>query len=186
MATEAARGASRTDGEGATAGRAGSSDLVDRFQADWLAVRPDLDVAPMGVIGRLLRAAPLILAASETYLRPLDLTRAEFDIVSALCRSARPLSHGELTSLLLFTGPATTKRLRRLEAGGWIQRTANPADGRGVLLQPTPDGARRFGALLPGYLALEASLIDHLAARDREDLTVLLRRLLSRWEAARR
>ncbi|WP_249051917.1 hypothetical protein [Cellulomonas fimi] len=92
MATEAARGASRTDGEGATAGRAGSSDLVDRFQADWLAVRPDLDVAPMGVIGRLLRAAPLILAASETYLRPLDLTRAEFDIVSALCRSARPLS----------------------------------------------------------------------------------------------
>ncbi|NMR21672.1 MarR family transcriptional regulator [Cellulomonas fimi] len=96
------------------------------------------------------------------------------------------LSHGELTSLLLFTGPATTKRLRRLEAGGWIQRTANPADGRGVLLQPTPDGARRFGALLPGYLALEASLIDHLAARDREDLTVLLRRLLSRWEAARR
>ncbi|MFI2752006.1 MarR family winged helix-turn-helix transcriptional regulator [Cellulomonas sp. P22] len=157
-------------------------DGVDRMQAAWNQVRPELDTVPMGVVGRLLRAAPLVLASCEAYLAPHDLSRAEFDIVSALTRSGRPLSPGELSRELLFTGPATTKRLRRLEDGGWIVRDVNPEDARGFLIAPTPDGARRFDALLPGYLAHEASLIAMLDADQQEQVGDLLRTLLGSWE----
>lgn len=153
-------------------------DAVDHMQARWAELRPELDVAPMGVIGRLLRLAPMILARCEDWLAPHDLTRAEFDVVSALCRSDRPLSPGDLRRALLFTGPATTKRLRRLEDGGWIERVVNPDDARGFLISPTPEGARRLAELLPRYLEFEDSLLSALDAGERAELAGLLRQML--------
>ena len=158
-------------------------DWIDRTQARWGELRPELDVAPMGVVGRLLRAAQLIMARCEAYLEPFDLSRAEFDIVSALCRSDGPISPGELTRQLMFTGPATTKRLRRLEQAGWIARSVNPDDARGFLIVASDDGARRFAELLPGYLGLEASLVGVLDDDERTALAATLRRLLVDWDA---
>lgn len=158
-------------------------DWIDHTQARWRELRPELDVEPMGVVGRMLRAAQLFMARCEAYLEPFDLSRAEFDIVSALCRSDGPISPGELTRQLMFTGPATTKRLRRLEQAGWIARSVNPDDARGFLIVASDDGARRFAELLPRYLGLEASLVSVL---DDDELTALastLRRLLVDWDA---
>jgi DNA-binding MarR family transcriptional regulator len=161
----------------------GRRDWIDRTQARWVELRPELDLAPMGVVGRLLRAAQLIMARCEAYLEPFDLSRAEFDIVSALCRSDGPVSPGELTRQLMFTGPATTKRLRRLEQAGWIARSVNPDDARGFLIVAGDDGARRFAELLPGYLGLEASLVSALDDAERAALAATLRRLLIDWDA---
>ncbi len=158
-------------------------DWSDRTQARWAELRPELDVEPMGVVGRLLRAAQLVMARCEAYLEPFDLSRAEFDIVSALCRSVGPISPGELTRQLRFTGPATTKRLRRLERAGWIARSVNPDDARGFLIVATDDGARRFGELLPGCLELEASLVSVLDGAERTALAASLRRMLVDWDA---
>jgi DNA-binding MarR family transcriptional regulator len=158
-------------------------DWIDRTQARWGELRPELDVAPIGVVGRLLRVAQLIMASCEAYLEPFDLSRAEFDIVSALCRSDGPISPGELTRQLMFTGPATTKRLRRLEQAGWIARSVNPDDARGFLIVASDDGARRFAELLPGYLGLEASLVSVLDDDERTALAATLRRLLVDWDA---
>ncbi|NTW42738.1 MAG: MarR family transcriptional regulator, partial [Cellulomonadaceae bacterium] len=133
-------------------------DAVARMQAEWRQIRPDLDLGPTGVVGRLLRLTPLLMARCDEFLAPHDLSRAEFDILATLRRHDRPVSPGELTRELLFTGPATTKRLRRLEDDGWIVRRVNPDDARGFLVAPTIDGARRFDALQPQYIALEASL----------------------------
>lgn len=172
----------RTEGPDSALG-AGRRDAIDHMQARWRAIRPELDVEPMGVVGRLLRAAPLIMARCEAYLEAFDLSRAEFDIVSALCRSDGPISPGELTRQLLFTGPATTKRLRRLESAGWIARSVNPDDARGFLIVATDDGARRFAELLPGYLEFEASLVSVLDDVERTVLGATLRRLLVDWDA---
>jgi len=170
--------AGRADGLGD-----GRRDWIDRTQARWVELRPELDLAPMGVVGRLLRAAQLIMAHCEAYLEPFDLSRAEFDIVSALCRGDGPISPGELTRQLMFTGPATTKRLRRLEHAGWIARSVNPDDARGFLIVASDDGARRFAELLPGYLGLEASLVSVLDDDERAALAATLRRLLVDWDA---
>ena len=156
----------------------GPRDWIDRTQARWAELRPELDVEPMRVVGRLLRAAQLVMASCEAYLEPFDLSRAEFDIISALCRSDGPISPGELTRQLMFTGPATSKRLRRLERAGWIARNVNPDDARGFLIVATDDGARRFGELLPGYLEFEASLVRVLDGAERTALATSLRRML--------
>lgn len=159
-------------------GHAPDRDAVDELQARWSALRPELDVEPMAVVARLLRLVPLLMARLEDFLAPHGLTRAEFDIVSALRRSDGPVSPGELTRQLLFTGPATTKRLRRLEDGGWVERRTNPDDARGFLIRPTPEGARRFDALLPQYVAFEADLVAALDPAAQADLARHLRRLL--------
>ncbi|PVU81733.1 hypothetical protein DDP54_14075 (plasmid) [Cellulomonas sp. WB94] len=161
----------------------GPRDWIDHTQARWAELRPELDLAPLGVVGRLLRAAQLVMARCEAYLEPFDLSRAEFDIVSALCRSDGPISPGDLTRQLMFTGPATTKRLRRLEHADWIARSVNPDDARGFLIVASDDGARRFAELLPGYLGLEASLVGVLDDDERTVLAATLRRLLVDWDA---
>lgn len=161
----------------------GPRDWIDRTQARWGELRPELDVAPMGVVGRLLRAAQLVMACCEAYLEPFDLSCAEFGIISTLCRSDGPISPGELTRQLMFTGPATTKRLRRLEQAGWIARSINPDDARGFLIVASDDGAQRFAELLPGYLGLEASLVSVLDDDQRGTLAATLRQLLVDWDA---
>ena len=153
------------------------------MQARWLVVRPDLDVASIGVVGRILRAGPLILARCEAYLKPFGLTRAEFDLVSVLYCSDVPVSPGDLSRQLLFTEPATTKRLHRLESAGWIARRVNPDDARGFLIVASDAGRRRLADLLPGYLAFENSLIRTLDEVQRDDLAIALRRLLIEWDA---
>ncbi|MGV8977474.1 MAG: MarR family winged helix-turn-helix transcriptional regulator [Cellulomonas sp.] len=163
--------------------RGGPRDWTDRAQARWAELRPDVDVEPMGVVGRLMRAVQLIMVRCEAYLEPFDLSRAEFEIVSALCRSEVPISPGELARQLLFTGPATTKRLRHLEQAGWIARSVNPDDARGFLIVASDDGARRFAEILPGYLAYESSLVSVLHNDERAATAATLRRLLVDWDA---
>ncbi|WP_449386141.1 MarR family winged helix-turn-helix transcriptional regulator [Cellulomonas soli] len=153
-------------------------DAIDDVHDRWSTLRPDLDLEPMAVVGRLLRLVPLLMARCETFLAPHGLSRAEFDLLTALHRADRPVSPGDLTRQLLFTGPATTKRLRRLEDAGWITRRTNPDDARGFLIEPTPDGARRFDALLPEYVAFEATLVETLDPAARADLAGHLRTLL--------
>lgn len=173
----------RTDDPAPEAATPPAHDAVDELQARWSALRPEMDVAPMAVVARLLRLVPLLMALLEEFLAPHGLSRAEFDIVSALRRSDGPLSPGDLTRQLLFTGPATTKRLRRLEDGGWVERRTNPDDARGFLIRPTADGARRFDALLPEYVAFEAGLVTALDPDAQADLAGHLRRLLVALDA---
>ncbi|NKX51271.1 MarR family transcriptional regulator, partial [Arthrobacter deserti] len=59
------------------------------------------------------------------------ITRAEFDMLSLLARSGRPMAPTELAAELLISGAGATKRLRKLTDAGLVRRETNPRDGRG-------------------------------------------------------
>src|SRR3954468_23275434 len=117
------------------------SDVVDRMQREWAQLRPDLSFSSLGVIHRVLRAARLILDASDAFLAGYGLTRGELDVLSALRRSGEPLSPTTLAQTLLPPRSAIPMRLSALQGRGLRSGSATPADGGSSLLVLADAGA---------------------------------------------
>jgi DNA-binding MarR family transcriptional regulator len=158
-------------------------DAVDDIRDRWAELRPELDVAPIPLIGRILRASALIVRTSDEVLARKELTRGEFDILTALRRSAAPQSPGTLRTIALASGPATTKRLHSLEARGLVARSANPADGRGALIALTERGVALVDEVFPLVLDVEAEMLAGVPAAERASTAAALRTLLASVEA---
>lgn len=155
-------------------------DGVDRVLAQWHAERPELDVSPMGVIGRISRASLLLgRELSEQFARH-QLHRGEFDILATLLRSGPPyqLTPGALVGSTMVTSGAITNRLDRLVAKGLVTRETDPTNRRSVLITLTDRGHTVVDAALLGHVERETELLAHLSDDERAQLADLLRRLL--------
>jgi DNA-binding MarR family transcriptional regulator len=115
----------------------------------------------------------------------LRVSRTEVGVLSAL--SSRPWRITELAAREGVTQPAITLLVNRLERRGWVQRAADPADGRVVLVELTRDGQAMFERVRAEYGALlhedMATLPDgdvETLARAMEILDQLIERLEGR------
>jgi DNA-binding MarR family transcriptional regulator len=161
-----------------------AEDDVDRIRTEWAAIHPDLETPPIDIVGRILRSAAILTRRGDQHLARFGLTRGEFDILAALRRADAPQSPGALRTISLATGPATTKRLRALESRGSVQRTVNPADGRGALIALTPAGVELVDAAFPGLLAVERDLLSGVPADRRAAVVEALRTVMSSIQSA--
>lgn len=158
------------------------TDRIDVIRAAWAERRPDIDTAPIGVVGRILLAARLLQDAAEPLMTQAQLTRAEFDLLTQLRRSDRALRPGDLTAGLVGSPAATTKRLQRLTDAGLVARSPDPTDGRASRVSLTAAGARLVDDLFPRQLDDERALLTVLSADDQAQLAAILRRALRAWE----
>ena len=96
----------------------GEPDHVDRIVAEWRRERPDLDVAPQGILGRLHRVAGQLTRELVTVFERHGLTEGEFDVLCALRRVGEPFARqpAELARHTMITTGGLTKRLDRLES----------------------------------------------------------------------
>ncbi|MDO9397529.1 MAG: MarR family transcriptional regulator [Herbiconiux sp.] len=159
-------------------------DEIDAIRERWAALRPGLDTEPIDLLGRILRAAALVGRRGDEFLLRYGLTRGEFDILSALRRGGAPQSPGSLRTVSLASGPAVTKRLRSLEARGLVERSANPADGRGALIALTGDGVALIDEVFPRLLEVERALLAAVPDAARPAAVTGLRAVLASIEAA--
>ena len=152
-------------------------DHVDAIAAQWRAERPDLDVAPMQVIGRLHRLADHLREELIAEYRRHGLGEGEFDILAALRRAGEPFAAapGELARHTMVTTGAVTKRVDRLVASGLGARDADADDGRGRVIRLTPAGRRVIDAAFAAHLANEERLLAGLDPAQRRALETLLR-----------
>jgi DNA-binding MarR family transcriptional regulator len=155
-------------------------DAVDRVLAQWQAARPDLDVFPMGVVGRLSRAARQLERGLQEEFARHGLQAWEFDILATLRRSGAPfeLTAGALASSSMVTSGAITNRVDRLVARGLATREVDPENRRTVRIGLTPEGRRLVDEVLPRHVANEARLLEALSPAEQERLAGLLRKLL--------
>jgi DNA-binding MarR family transcriptional regulator len=158
---------------------------VDGAIAQWREQRPDLDLRPFAVIGRLGRAVAFTDQALEEFFAGHGLTRAQWDVLASLRRAGPPyrLSPTQLYRGLMRTSGTMTHRLAQLRSAGLIRRTPDPADGRGLLVELTAKGRRLVDRLAAGHLANEDRLLAGLTAAEREELERLLRKLLRHLES---
>jgi DNA-binding MarR family transcriptional regulator len=161
-----------------------SRDHVGRVIEQWRGVRPDLDLGPLAVIGRLGRAARYVDQGHEEFFSQYDLTRADWDVLAGLRRVGPPfrLSPTDLYRGLMRASGTITNRLQRLEKTGLIERVADPDDGRGMLVQLTNRGVKLVDKLAALHLENERRMLAGLSDREREQLERLLEKLLVPFE----
>ena len=156
------------------------ADAVDRITTQWRRERPDLDPAPMAVIGRISRVAALVERELEGVFAGFGLSGGDFDVLATLRRAGAPhrLTPGELSRSTMITTGGMTKRLDRLEARGLIRRAPDPRDRRGKLIGLTTEGRALVDRAVEAHLRNEERLLSSLSGPGREHLAALLRELL--------
>ncbi|MCL2883837.1 MAG: MarR family transcriptional regulator, partial [Coriobacteriia bacterium] len=143
-------------------------DQVDQIIYQWSRVRPDLDVSPMGIVGRISRLGVLLVKEQTKVFERYGLDFAAFDVLATLFRSGSPyeLSPSHLARSMMVTPGAVTQRLTRMESDGLIARTHNTDDRRGVTVRLTEQGQKLVGIVLPEHLANERRLLSALNASE--------------------
>jgi DNA-binding MarR family transcriptional regulator len=154
-------------------------DGVDEILDQWARERPDLDLSPLAVIGRISRLARELERRLEVVYREQGLEGDWHDVLATLRRSGPPytLRPSALTQTLMLTSSGTTKRLDRLERAGLIARTPDPNDRRGVLITLTDAGYALHDRAIDAHVANEHRLLSGLSDDERQHLGALLRRL---------
>ncbi|RUQ98123.1 MarR family winged helix-turn-helix transcriptional regulator [Labedella endophytica] len=154
-------------------------DHVDHILAQWAIERPDLDVAPMGVIGRLSRAVARVQSQLDATFTRHGIDSGTFDVLATLTRQGAPyrITPAQLAEDAMVTSSAVAQRLNRLEALGLIRRLPHPEDRRGKLVELTSAGAELVDSVLPDHLATEEDLLSSLSAEERRTLASLLGRV---------
>ncbi|WP_392481034.1 MarR family winged helix-turn-helix transcriptional regulator [Nostoc sp. C110] len=161
-----------------------ASDSVDIILAQWQRERPDLDVSPMGVIGRMGRVAKHFEHAIQETFSQFGLNLGEFDVLATLRRSGAPyqLSPTALFNTLMVSSGTMTHRVDQLEQAGLVQRIPDPSDRRGTLITLTEKGFNLIEKAVEAHVANEHRILSVLQPSERELLIVLLRKLLVSFE----
>jgi len=156
------------------------ADHVDRVLEQWGAQRPDLDVSPMAVIGRLSRLSRLISTELRRTFSAHGLDPASFDVLATLRRSGpqHRLTPTELMRAAMVTSGAITQRLDHLQARGLVTRTPSQSDGRGIDVALTDDGRALIDQALPDHLDTENRVLAALTTTERDAFADTLRSLL--------
>jgi len=160
------------------------SDPVDKILAQWQRERPDLDVSPMGIIGRVGRLSKHLERSLQETFSEFGLTVAEFDVLAALRRSGQPyrLSPTELFNTLMVTSGTMTHRIDRLEQTDLVKRIPDMNDRRGLLIELTDKGFNLIERAVEAHVMNEHRILSVLDQSERQDLAQLLRKLLVAFE----
>ena len=155
------------------------ADTVDRITGQWGAVRPDVDVSPIHVVGRVSRLARLIDRRLAQNFAQFGIEAWMYDVLATLRRSGDPyeLTAGDLVRQTMVTTGAITNRIDRLEERGFVER-AGATDRRKVIVRLTPRGLALVDEVVQPHMATEREILAALSPRQRRELADLLRATL--------
>ncbi len=161
-------------------GQKRQADRVDAILAQWRRERPDLDVSPMGTIGRIKRCAALLQRRLDETFASFELTGWEFDVLATLRRSGTPycLAPTALFSALMITSGTMTHRLKGLESRGLVQRIPSEEDGRSLLVKLTPIGLALIDLAVEAHVENERRILAAMKPADLAQLNARLSLLL--------
>ena len=154
-------------------------DSVDGFVRQWKAVRPDLDMSPMAIIGRVSRLSRLVDRRLEENFARHGIESWMYDVLATLRRSGEPyeLTAGDLVRQTMVTTGAITNRVDRLEDRGLVERTTAD-DRRKVIVRLTKKGLELVDEVAVTHLETERQILSALSGKQQRELIQLLRTAL--------
>ncbi|MDC8773026.1 MarR family winged helix-turn-helix transcriptional regulator [Roseateles albus] len=161
-----------------------SGDAVDAILRQWHEERPDLDVTPMGTLGRAKRCAALLQQRLDRVFLDFGLSGWEFDVLATLRRAGAPycLAPTALFQQLMVSSGTMTHRMQRLESVGWVERRSNPDDARSLLVQLTPQGLALIDQAVTAHVKNQHAILAPLKASELRALDAGLKALLAELE----
>jgi MarR family transcriptional regulator for hemolysin len=156
--------------------------------------RAGVHVAPCAVppADRLEALGLLIYGLSKTWreemdrrLRPLGLTRVQWQALLWLSRAGGALSQRELSDLLEIGAPATVALVDRMERDGLAARSAVPGDRRRNAVALTPKARRTLKTIQATAGQLRREVLHGLTREEIDTLCVLLDKAKRRVEELR-
>jgi len=147
-------------------------DDIDRIVAQWNRERPELDVAPMALLGRLGRLREKIVREQEKVFARFGLNSAGFDVLATLRRHGAPyaLSPGALMDSMMITSGTVTNRIDQLEKSGLVSREPNPDDRRSMIVALTPQGLKLIDEAVTAHVENQHRLVACLSEVERSIL----------------
>jgi len=130
-------------------------------------------------LGFLLRIAQLKVF-QQYFMQPGEdrLKPGEFSVLWVIkCNPG--IRQSLLCQRLMIKRAHMTKLIRALEERGWVARRIPDEDRRGVELTLTAEGEAAVGDAAEGFFAFENTVGSELNASEREQLMVLLRKLVN-------
>lgn len=160
-------------------------DEVGKIVEAWGRERPDLDVAPIGIVTPVSRIAAVVMGHRARVLAEHHLDQSHLDVLVTLRLSGSPyrLSAGELSRRCRVTPGATTQRVQAMERLGLVARVREEPDRRTVHVQLTPEGSARLDGIIADVMAGDEALLAGLEPAQRAALEALLRTWLKSLEA---
>lgn len=135
----------------------------------------------------LARTYRLAYRRHSRVLAPLGVTASQFDLLATLYRSPpRGLRMGELSDRLLVTEGNVTGLVDRLEAGGLVERRADPSDRRAQRVRLTEEGEALAVRAIPVMEAELERVFAGLAPEEIHQAQRVLRRARRSAEVGRR
>jgi DNA-binding MarR family transcriptional regulator len=134
--------------------------------------------------GHLVRRAHQIAVAvfmEET--QGFGITPVQFAILNALMDDPGE-DQVTLSARVAFDAATSGSVIGRLEAKGWVRREPDPMDKRRKLLWVTPEGEKAALAMKRAATRAQSRIVGPLAPAEREQLVVLLGKLVAGHEAA--
>ncbi|GAB4210750.1 MAG: MarR family transcriptional regulator [Synechococcales cyanobacterium] len=159
-------------------------EVVDLILQQWKKERPDLDVSPMGVIGRIGRLSKHLEKKLQETFSDFDLNGGEFDVLATLRRSGQPyqLSPTELFQTMMVSSGTMTHRVDRLEQTGLVERIPDPSDRRGTLIRLTDKGFAVIEKAVEAHVANLHRILIVFNEEERQILARLLSKFLASFE----
>jgi DNA-binding MarR family transcriptional regulator len=154
-------------------------DLVTQFNNEWERERPDLDIRPMDVMGRILLLSKKLENAAVTTLKPFDLMFTELHVLASLRRVGKPyqLNPKKLIEYVSITSGSMTACLDKLEKRQLIARVVDPNDKRGRLVGLTDKGFKLIEEAIEVWFVKVKSMTSDLNNSEQQNLAKLLKKL---------
>lgn len=155
-------------------------DRIEVILEQWNREHPEIDTLPMGVVGRIQRAAAALRPRLDDTHAKFGLLGESFDVLAALRRSGEPfqLTPTQLYEQLMLSSGAMTNRVDRLVEAALVERRPDPRDGRGSLVCLTAKGRKLIDRAVRQHVENESHLLSALTKKEQAQLSELLRRVL--------
>lgn len=116
--------------------------------------------------------------STEAYAQELDLPVGEARCLAAIGNFA-PLSINQLAARANLDKAQASRAAQALVERGLVKKEPDPADARGVVLQPTAEGRRLWARVMRLIARRNEEIFGCLTAAERRQLAALLDRVLA-------
>ena len=118
-------------------------------------------------------------------LRPLGLTRVQWQALLMISRAPAGVTQRELADALDIGSPATVALVDRMEREGWVERAAVPGDRRRNAVRTTAASRRLFTRIEAAAGALRREILSAFSPEEVRTLQRLLLKARQRIEEVR-